>query len=73
MGPLRSVSGKMRWSAGDMYLERPNGRRLWLDMTRPMARRADDLLYQRVTVHGWFEGPDLFSVHSLASSEDDEG
>ena len=75
MGPLQSVSGKMRWSdEDDLYLERPRGGgRLRLDMTRPMARLADDLLYQRVTVHGWFEAPDLFSVHSLASSEDDEG
>lgn len=73
IGPLRSVSGQMRWSDEDhFYIERPTtGRRLRLEMTRPMARRADDLLYGHVTVHGWFEGPNLFAVHSLASSEDD--
>ena len=73
LGPLRSVSGKVRCSDEyDFYIERlKDGRRLRLDMTRPMARQADDLLHQHVTAHGWFEAPDLFAVHSLASSEDD--
>jgi hypothetical protein len=63
----------VRWSdEDDLYIE-CDGQRLRLELTPAMARRADDLLHEHVTAHGWFEGPDLFAVHSLASSEDDAG
>ena len=71
MGPLRTVSGILRWcDRQDFYVECAGERRLLvLDLPRLIAAQADDLLHQRVTLHGWYESNGSFAVHSLASGE----
>ena len=70
MTPPVSVSGTIRWcSRRGFYLEQECERRLRLIVPRLMRERADDLLYDHVSLHGWFEARDLFVVHSVAAVE----
>ena len=71
MAPLQTVSGILRWcDRHDFYIERPNDDPLLLlDLPWRMIGRADDLLHQQVSLHGWFESSTLFAVHSLAAAD----